>query len=62
MFASDIVVDRTATNMPKQATAVASIDGKAVDVEYDGDSHTCWLSDDKTRIPLDPASVIIKLI
>lgn len=61
MFASDIVVDRTATNTPKSAT-VARIDGKAVDVEYDGDSHTCWLSDDKNRIPLDPASVIIQLI
>lgn len=62
LFASDIVVDRTATNMPKPATAVACIDGKAVDVEYDGDSHTCWLSDDKARIPLDPTSIMIKLI
>ena len=62
MFASDIVVDRTATNMPRQVTAVACIDGKVVDVEYDGDSHTCWLSDDKDRIPLDPASIMIKLI
>lgn len=42
--------------------AVACIDGKAVDVEYDGDSHTCWRSDDKDRIPLDPASIMIKLI
>ena len=62
LFASDIVVDRTATNMPKSATAVACIDGKTVDVEYDGDSHTCWISDDKTRIPLNPASVMIQLI
>lgn len=62
MFASDIVVDRTATNIPKPVTAVACIDGKAVNVEYDGDSHTCWLSDDKTRIPLDPASIMIKFI
>lgn len=49
-------------NMPKSATAVACIDGKAVDVEYDGDSHTCWIADDKARIPLDPASVMIQLI
>lgn len=62
LFASDIVVDRTATNMPRQATAVTCIDGKAVDVEYDGDSHTCWRSDDKDRIPLDPASIMIKFI
>ena len=62
MFASDIVVDRTATNIPRQAMAVACIEGNAVDVESDGDSHTCWRSDDKDRIPLDPASIMIKLI
>lgn len=49
-------------NMPKSATAVACIDGKTVDVEYDGDSHTCWIADDKARIPLDPTSVMIQLI
>lgn len=60
MFASDIVLDK-AEDL-SNGMSVAYIDGVKVDIEYDGDSKTCWMADDSQRMPINPSDVMIEFL
>lgn len=61
MFASDIMID-TSSNASNHLTAIAYVDGIKVNIEYDGDSKTCWRVDDAYRMPINPSDVTICIV